>query len=187
MENFTVVCVVGPPGAGKDELANYLEKKKGFLHISTGNIIREEMKKENIPIDRENMRIFSQKKREELGNQYPANIAAERIVGNTVISGLRNFSEVGVFEKKFKKNFILVAVNAPIEVRYNRIKNGRARPGVDISFYQFKKQEEAECNSRTHEMLNLLAWTDYTVDNSGDKQKMFFEMDAILKNEKLIP
>ena len=63
------------------------------------------------------------------GNSYPANIAASKIACDTVISGPRNVAEVDVFKNKFGKNFILVAVDAPIEVRYNRIKNGRGGQG----------------------------------------------------------
>ena len=181
MKNFTVVCIVGQPGAGKDELANYLEKKKGFSHISTGNIIREEMKKENIPTDRERMRVFSKNMREKTGNGYPANIAARKIACDTVISGPRNMDEVNVFRKKFGKNFILVAVYAPIEIRYQRVKSGRERDGDNITFAQFKAQEEAELDSGTHELSKLLSTADRSVDNSRDKNDMFVQMDYILK------
>lgn len=178
---FTVVCVVGQPGSGKDELANFLEKRRKFCHISTGNIIREEMKKKNIPTDRGNMRIFSQKMREKAGNMYPANIAAERIVGDTVITGPRNVAEVEFFKNRFTDWFVLVAVDAPIEIRYERVKNGRGRAGDDISFNEFKAQEEAEYNSGTHELSKLLAMADYVIDNSRKKEEMFVKMECIIE------
>lgn len=182
-----VICIIGQPGSGKDCLGNFLEKKKNFSHISTGNIIREEMKKENIPIDRKNMRIFSQNRRREIGNSYPANIAVGKIVGDTVISGPRNTEEVHVFKDKFGENFILVAVDAPIKVRYERIKNGRGRTGDDISFNEFKAQEEAELSSKTHGLNELLLAADYVVDNSGTEEKMFAEMNRILgKVQKMV-
>lgn len=175
-----VVCIIGQPGSGKDTLADFLEKERGFSHISTGNIIREEMKMENIPIDRENMRIFSQDKRKKIGNGYPANIAVDRISGNTVVSGPRNVAEIEVFKKKFRDDFILVAVDVPIETRYERIKNGRGRIGDDISFEKFKAQEEAECSSGTHDLRKLLSMADYTIDNSGAKENMLAEIERIL-------
>ena len=180
MKNI-IVCVVGQPGSGKDTLANYLVKKRSFFHISTGNIIREEMKNEGLLADRENMRIFSQKMREDVGNMYPANIAAKRVVGNTVISGPRNLAEVNFFRNRFGENFLLVVVDAPIETRYQRVKNGRGRTGDSITFAQFKAQEEAELNSGTHELSKLLSTADYFVDNSRDKDEMFVKIDCILK------
>ena len=181
MKNIFVVCVIGQPGSGKDILADFLAKKRNFWHISTGNIIRAEMRARNIPTDRESMRVFSQNMRKKMGNSYPANIAADKIMVNTVISGPRNVAEVEVFRKKFGKNFILVAVDAPIEIRYQRVKNGRGRTGDNLTFEEFKAQEEAELNSGTHELSKLLLTSDRSVDNSRDKDEMFVQMDYILK------
>ena len=68
----------------------------------------------------------------------------------------RNVAEVEFFKKRFGENFVLVDVYAPMEVRYERVKKGRSREGDNISLDEFKKQEEAECNSGTHEMNKLL-------------------------------
>lgn len=46
------LVLLGPPGAGKGTLAGLLKEKLGVAHISTGDILREEMKN-NTPLGRE--------------------------------------------------------------------------------------------------------------------------------------
>ena len=182
-----VICFVGQPLCGKDTVAKYLEKQKGFNHISTGDIIREEMIKNNISIEpRENIRFFAEKSRRQHGNQYPVNIAVERIFDgiNTTVSGPRNMTEINAFRSRFGKNFVLVVIDAPIRARYEWAKNdSRGRAGDNISFEQFKKEEDIERagNSGSHELDNVIKAANYTILNNGSKEELFGKIDDLLK------
>lgn len=41
--SFTSALIIGPPGSGKGTQAQMISKECGFLHISTGDILREEV------------------------------------------------------------------------------------------------------------------------------------------------
>ena len=46
------LVLLGPPGAGKGTLANLLKKSLGVMHVSSGDILRDEMKN-NTPLGKE--------------------------------------------------------------------------------------------------------------------------------------
>ncbi len=89
MKDLIIIGVVGYPASGKDTVADYIASL-GFTNISSGDFIREEMKKEGMETDRTNMIDFVSVMREKLGDGYPTTEIVKKIKGNTVISGFRN-------------------------------------------------------------------------------------------------
>lgn len=177
-----VIGIIGQPSSGKDTAANYLASK-GFQHIHTSDLIREEMRREGIPTDRAHIHDFVKARRAERGLDYVAREAAEKVAGDCVISGFRNTAEVNVFKNKFGKNFILLAVEAPLELRYERAR-ARNRTGDDISFEQFRAEEEAERRSATHEVDNVIAMADHAIANAGSEEELFKQIDEVLERVK---
>jgi len=60
-----------------------------------------------------------------------------------VIDGIRGISEVETFKKEFGTDFTLVRVDAPLNLRYERIKT-RGRGDDSLSIEEFKAREERE-------------------------------------------
>ncbi len=175
-----ILGVTGHPSSGKDTVASYLQQK-GFAHISTGDILREEMTRLGLPLDREQMNRFSTEQRRKRGNSYPADIASERIVGDSVISGLRNTAEVSYLKGFLGPSFKLLIIDAPLKARYERARQ-RNRVGDDISFEMFKKQEELERKDDTasHEMDNVIALSDYIITNDSSLGDVYAKIDDLL-------
>lgn len=46
-QKFEVLFILGGPGAGKGTLCRYITKKYGYVHLSAGDLLREERMKPN--------------------------------------------------------------------------------------------------------------------------------------------
>lgn len=175
-----IIGLTGHPSSGKDTVARYLETK-GFKHISSGDILRAEMKKQGIPIDRPHMHDFSNKIRALRGPGYLAEDAIQHIDGDTIISGLRNVSETNILKQEFGSAYALVAIDAPVETRYGWAQ-GRGRDGDGISFEQFKAQEELERhgNADSQQVDDMIAKADHLIQNIGTKAELLRKIDELL-------
>jgi len=175
-----VIAIVGHPAAGKDVAADYFATK-GFAHVSSGNILREMMAEKGIPTDRTHTHAFAKEMRAAHGNSFPAEEIIKRIKGNTIVSGLRNLSSVDFLHKRLGRNFLLLAIDAPLEMRYERAR-ARHRPGDIATFEQFKEEEDRERGdeSGTHEMDKVIAAADMVIENDGKKERLFMKLDELL-------
>ncbi len=176
-----VIGVVGHPASGKDSAAEYLETK-GFVHFSSGDFIRADMRREGIPLDRTSMKAFSAKMRALHGNEYPVGEIVKKVARDTAVSGLRNRAEVLAFRGAFGDRFVLLAVQAPVEARYARIL-ARKRAGDEITLERFREEENQERlqYSGTHEVDAVIADADATIENNGTKEEFFAKLDSFLR------
>ena len=167
-----IIGLTGQPLAGKDTAAD-LFVSKGFAHFSCGDILREEMHKQGVPVDRAHMGPFAAQAKKERGMGYLVELAADRVTGNTVVSGLRAALEAVILRKRFGNEFTLLAIDAPLEMRYERAQK-RGRPGDHISLEEFKRIEEHEraAPSGAQEVDKVIALADKTIDNSGSIEEL---------------
>ena len=115
-----IIGITGLKGAGKTTVVEYLEKK-GFNRHSLSDIIRELLQKEEKTITRENLIMKGNALRSEYGNGVLAERALQKIHDDTitVIDSIHHPGEVDVL--KTRKDFVLMAVEAPTEVRLERL------------------------------------------------------------------
>ncbi|MFP4401418.1 MAG: AAA family ATPase [Candidatus Woesearchaeota archaeon] len=173
-----IIGITGTHGAGKGTIVKFL-KKKGFIHCSATSLINEFLDKEGMAHSRDDMRFMANKMRADHGNGFIAKIYIERAkeqdLGNIVIESIRHLDEL----KEIKDNSgIMISVDAPICVRYERIISRRSSKDA-VDFETFKKQEELELNGTGSEQQIRLCMehSDYSIYNDGT----IYELDKKLE------
>jgi len=187
-----ILGLTGTFAAGKDAVAEYL-KQKGFLFTSLSDLIREESVRQNRPIDRDTLRVVANEMRGKFGAEYFAKLAIQKIkesgAKNALVVSIRNAGEAT--ELKKNSDFKLIAIDAPIELRYRRA-IARKSEKDSISFETFKAQENEEMNSqKVNEMQigTILKMADFTIINDGTMEELNIKTKNMLAelNQNFIP
>jgi len=150
-----LIGLTGKNGSGKGEVANFL-KSCGFEYHSLSDILREEIQKKKKPVTRNLLIQTGTRLREQEG---PA-VLAERTLSkltpdkNYVIDSIRNPEEVRALRRR--EDFVLLKINAPQKVRFERVKN-RARESDPITFLEFVTMEARELKNKNPAAQQLLA------------------------------
>ncbi len=142
-----IIGIGGTNGSGKDTLARFVVEEHDYLLVSISDILRAELKRRGLAIERENLRALSAEWRKERGLGVLVDLAVEEFESHSstyaglVIPSLRNPGEVDEVHRLGGK---VVWIDGDPKVRYQRI-NSRARSTEDQKTYeQFLAEEKAE-------------------------------------------
>ena len=130
-----IIGLTGRIASGKGFIKEFLEKI-GFVYFTISDVIREEAAVRGIKIKRKNLQDLGN----EIRNKEGPGGWAKRIIGkfefgkNYIVDGIRNPGEVEEFKKL--KDFFLIAVDAPQEKRYERLRL-RAKPSDPKTWEDF--------------------------------------------------
>ncbi|MBP9836671.1 MAG: AAA family ATPase [Candidatus Pacebacteria bacterium] len=167
-----IIGITGTDGAGKGTVVDYLVSQLGFVHYSSRDLIMREVEKRGLEPNRINARIVGNALRAEFGPDVIVKKALEQItkdgVEKAVIESIRAVKEAEALKQA---GGILLAVDAPTEVRYERIV-GRGSVTDQVSFIDFQKQEALEMDdpdpngmqkAKVMQMANQIIFNDCTL------------------------
>ncbi|MBI5422153.1 nucleoside monophosphate kinase [Candidatus Peregrinibacteria bacterium] len=125
-----VVALIGLPGAGKGAVSTIL-KGRGFRHIATGDMVREEAVRRGVGIEeRYKLHEIANAIQSEGGPEALAKMVIEKIRASVenvwVVDGIRHPAQVAELKKKI--NALILGVTASREMLTERIL-GRKRTG----------------------------------------------------------
>jgi len=178
-----VIGVTGTLGAGKGEVAEFLIKNHGFKHFTFRGYFIEQLKKRGTEINRDTITAIANELRATLGEKYFDEVLAPVYASgeNYVVESIRTPSEVAFLRKQ--NSTFLVAVDATIELRYERIYK-RGSETDTVPFERFKEQEEIEMRNTDPNKQNLeycIKHADFSLSNEGDMNELHIKIQQILQ------
>ncbi len=176
--NVKIIGIAGTNGSGKDAAGLTLADRHSYLFVSVTDLLRAELNRRGLPVDREHLRELSAEWRREHGLAVLIDRALgeyNKLKGEYVgiaIASLRNPAEA---DRIHELGGVVLWIDADAHTRYERIQNNaeaRARAGEDSkSFEEFQADEQAEMTSSG----------DAATLNMGEVKK---RSDIILQNDQ---
>jgi dephospho-CoA kinase len=173
-----LIGLTGTNGSGKGEVAAFFGKK-GYECFSLSDLIREELIKRDEDITRDNLIRMGNQLREKFGADILARLVMKKIKGKAVIDSIRNPHEVEYLRKQ--KDFILLSVDAPVELRYERVRQrGRIESATNLREFIRKEEEEMTSRKNGQQLRNCMSLADIALINDGTLEDLFQKLEALL-------
>jgi len=182
-----IVGLTGTHGSGKGTVVEYLVREKGFVHLSARELIKEEVAKRGLEPIRKNISATVTDMRNTISPLWVVEAlykkAKESQSKNIIIESIYTVGEVEYLRTKAAA---IIAVDAPLEIRYQRIYS-RGSETDDVTFDDFKEMQEKEMSSFDPQSQNVLAvmnMADATIVNDGTLEDLHIKIENILKETK---
>ena len=183
-----IIGLTGTFAAGKGTVAEYLIGK-GFQYYSLSDELRLLLRQKGISSTRENLITAGNSLRAKYGRGFLADLVVRRLRGSpsvqsSVVDGIRNLGEIEAF-REFK-DFFLVAVDAPVDIRYERARHrGSERDPKSFSLFLTQQKREMAGKDTDQQIVACMKEADVTIINDGDYKKLYKQIEKILEEVKV--
>lgn len=177
-----IVGITGSFGAGKGAVVDYLTKQKGFKHFSARQFIIDEIKRRDLPVNRDSMAIIANDLRAMHAPTYITEQLykqAQAAGGDAVIESLRAVAEAHFIQSQ---GGIVLGIDATPELRYARIVE-RGSETDEVSFDKWLLQEQKETNPNDptkQDIFGALKESDVIIENDGTLEELYTKIDGFL-------
>jgi dephospho-CoA kinase len=180
-----VIGLTGTIGSGKEMVKEYITKRFSSWYVHLSSMITGDLEKKKISFDRKKMQDVGNELRKQYGSFILAKLAVsymQRDKEILIVDGIRNPGEVDFLRKTFGRDFLLIAVDAPQQMRFERIKQ-RGRKIDPKTFEEFVALDERDQGKGEPEYgqqtAKCRAMADVVIMNDGTAEDLVKKMEDI--------
>ncbi len=167
-EGNIFIGLVGRIGCGKNVIAEYLKDKYGFRILTYSEAIVDELKKQGMPVNRENKQIMGEQLRKQFGPDVLTKRLLEKAEGHCVFNGLRHTAEAETLKAAGAK---IIYIDCNAKTRFERVSK---RDGID--FAVFEKMD----NAPSEKLIDSID-PDFGIDNNYTEEQSKADVDALME------
>ena len=184
-----IIAITGTIGSGKGAIVDYLVSK-GFVHFPARDFILEEVVRRGLPVNRDSTTFVAN----ELRKAHSPSYIIEQLYAKAlktasgkdcIIESVRTSAEIDFLKAEAKNtgvDFMLLAVDAPAELRYERVI--KRKSALDyITFEKFVADEQREMTSTNPHEQNLsecMQRADVRILNEGSLEDLHMRVEEAL-------
>jgi dephospho-CoA kinase len=191
-----LAVIVGPKYSGKTVVTSYLVEKLGYRFYSLSALVRNEVERLSLPLDREVLK----REGDRLRRQFKRDILARRVVQDIrrdlverqepithiVVDGIKNAGEVEFLRRLTP--VAVIGVTASVDVRFNRARaDGRFQGSKEAFVASVDQPDSNSVDDRGQQVDTCLSLVNHTITNEGSKQDLIREVEALLRKIGGIP
>jgi len=181
-----VIGLTGTLGAGKNVVKDFLVRRFNSYHVSLSSIIMAEVEKKRMNFNRKALQELGNDLRKRYGTHILAMLAIEYLQRDKeliIVDGIRNPGEIDFLKKKFGNGFVLIAVDAPPEQRFEKLKKrGSERdPKTWEEFVEMDERDKGKGEPDYGQQVDrCLSRADFTVMNDGTVEQLENKVNEIM-------
>jgi dephospho-CoA kinase len=175
-----IIGLVGLQGSGKGTVAKIFGEQHGATVLRFSTILGDILQRLHLPVHRDHQVQLSEILRTAFGEDILTRAIIHDLQKHTgpllVLDGVRREAELEALRSL--PNFVLVKIEAPLDVRYERIKQRKEKAGENgMSREIFLTHEQASTEVTIPEVMIR---TNYSLQNDSTLEELKTRIDALL-------
>ena len=185
--SMKVIGLIGTIGSGKDIVREILEKKFNTVSVILSDLLETNaLKKRGIKITRTMQQNLGDELRQKYGTHVLAKIAIDFMKKTSeikIIDGIRNPGEVDFLRQQFSDDLKLIAIDAPQQVRFERIvkRNRDSDPKTWEEFVAADERDQGKDQPEYGQQVRkCIEMADVVIQNDGSLEEMQKKVEDII-------